>query len=98
DHEQRPLAEAVGLAVGAIAARYRALGLEVRKQGEPKPAVTGECRVAPYAVHGDAEELGVIALELWQHLVIERHLVAAHGAPVGGIECQDHGPAAEIRQ
>src|SRR5207248_10841173 len=82
-------------AVRAVAARHRSLGLEVRQQWKVELAIAGECGVAPHAVHRDPEELGVVALELRQDFVVEGHLIAAHGAPVRGIEGQDHGPAAD---
>ena len=54
--------------------------------------------MTPGAVDGDAEQLGVVLLELRQDLVVERHLVAADRAPVGRIERQHDGPAAEVRE
>ena len=39
-----------------------------------------------------------VALELGQHLVVERQLVAADGAPVGRIEDEDHRLAAQTAQ
>ena len=37
-------------------------------------------------------------MELGEHLVVERHLVAADGAPVGRIEGQDDGSAPQVVQ
>ena len=54
-------------------------------------AVVGEGEVAPDAVDRDAQQLGVELLELRQELVVERQLVAADRAPVGGVEDEDHG-------
>src|SRR6185503_9677771 len=52
----------------------------------------------PNAVDGDAEELRLIGLELLEELVVDGHLVAAHGAPVGRVEGEDQRPAAKVRE
>src|SRR5262245_27896774 len=58
----------------------------------------GEGVVTPLAVDGDAEEVGVVALELRQNLVVERHLVSAHRAPVGRVEGQDDRLGSQLVQ
>src|SRR5258708_25851693 len=84
--EQRALRGAVGTAVDSIAARDRPFGLEIRQQRELQLAVADEGEVTPDAIHRDAQQLGTKAPKLWQHFVIERHLVAADWAPVRGVE------------
>ena len=54
--------------------------------------------MAPDAVHGDAEELGVEFLEFGEDFVVEGHLIAADGASVRGIEGEDDGAAAEFAE
>src|SRR5207249_2147934 len=98
DDEQRSLAEPVALAVHAVAPRHRPLGLEVREQGEVELALVGERSVAPGAIHRDAEQLGAVAVEIGEDLVVQRHLIAAHRAPVRGIKRQDHRLAAVVTQ
>src|SRR6266446_2378363 len=98
DDEQRSLAEPVAVAVHAVTPRHRPFGLEVREQGEMQFALAGERSVAPGAIHRDAEQLGAVALELGQDLVVQRHLIAADRTPVRGIERQNHGLAAVVPQ
>ena len=67
----------------------------------PLPRLTpllGECVVTPRAVDGDAEDLRAIFFELWQRLVVERHLIAADRAPVRRIKGDDHRLAGEIAE
>ena len=98
DHEQRALGEAVLLAIHAVAPRHVALGLEVGEQRKLELAASRERAMAPRAVDRDAEQLGVVFRELVRHLVVERHLIAADRAPVGGIEREHDRPAAKIRE
>src|SRR2546425_2700514 len=98
DDEQRSLAEPVALAVHAVAPRHGPLGLEVREQGEVELALVGERSVAPGAIHRDAEQPGAVTLELGPDLVVQRHLIAAHWAPVRGIKRQNHRLAAVVTQ
>src|SRR2546430_16262816 len=98
DDEQRPLRKPVAVTVHTVAARHRTLRLEVREQGKMQLPVARECGMAPDAIYGDAEELGAVALELGQDLVVERHLVPADRAPVSRIERQDDGLAAVVTQ
>src|SRR5205807_10638964 len=68
------------------------------KQGEATLATRGEAKVAPDAVDGDAVQVGAQAAKLGGDLVVERHLVAAHRAPVSGIEGEDDQLPAEVAQ
>src|ERR1041384_6106737 len=98
DHEQRALGGSVPLTIGVILPGPSALRLEVRQEGELELPVGVERRVAPHAVHGNAEELGIIAAEFGEDLVVERHLVSADGTPVGRIEGEAHRLPPEIRE
>ena len=60
DHEKRALAEAVGLAIGAILLGYLAIRFEVGEQREIDVACAGKRHVAPDPVDREAEELGSI--------------------------------------
>ena len=59
-------------------------------------AILAEGKVAPDAVDRDAEQRGVVTLKLRQDLVVERHLIAAHRAPVRRIEGENHRAAAKL--
>src|SRR3989441_1447252 len=98
DDEQRSLAEPVAVAIHAVAARHRPLGLEVGEQGEVQVALAGERSVAPGAIHRDAEQPGAVTLELGPNLVVQRHLIAAHRAPVRRIERENHRVPAVVTQ
>src|SRR4051794_14328096 len=98
DHEQSTLAQAVPRAIHAVLACDLTLGLEICEQREVQLARAREGAVTPGAIHGDTEQLGVVALELFKHLVVERHLVSTHRAPVGRIKGKHHGPALEVTQ
>ena len=54
--------------------------------------------MTPDAVDRDAEELRVVVAKLVEDLVVDAHLVAAHRAPVGGVERQDHRLTAKVRE
>src|ERR1700730_7326731 len=45
-----------------------------------------ECRMAPMAIDRDPNKFGAVIVKLGQDFVIERHLIAADGTPIGGIE------------
>src|SRR6185312_10597630 len=81
DDEQGSFAEAVRCPIDAVCLRHRALRLEVRKEREMELPFRRERRVTPRAVHGDPEELRLVASKLRHDLVVERHLVSADGAP-----------------
>jgi len=49
-------------------------------------------------VQGETDELRARLMEFGKDLVVQRHLVAADGAPVRGVERQDQGPAAQFFQ
>jgi len=76
---------AILLPVHAIGAGHRALGLVIGQEREAQRPLFGESPVRPAAIHRDAEQHGVEALELRQHLVVQGHLVAAAGAEIGRI-------------
>ena len=61
-------------------------------------AVFGEGTVAPHAVDRDAEQTRAVALEFGEHLVVQSHLIAADGTPVGGIEREDDRRSAQIAE
>ena len=66
-------------------------GLEIGEQGKVQLAVFGEGAVAPCAIDRNAEQAGFEAMKLRQNLVVQRHLISAHGTPVGRIEREDDG-------
>jgi hypothetical protein len=84
------------IAVDAVLPRHAALRLEIGEKRKVELAVLRKREMAPNAIDGNAEQLGVEAPELAEQLVVERHLIAAHRAPVRGIERDDHRPAAEL--
>src|SRR5258708_3446687 len=84
--------------IDAIVPGNGALGLEVREKRELEPAVLLEREVAPDAVDRDPEQLGAELPEFRQDLVIERHLVAADGAPVRRIKREDDGAPEELAE
>src|SRR5437868_4992393 len=96
DHEQRAIGGAVLVAVDAIGSCDETLGLEVGHEWEMQLARCGERVVAPGPIDRYANELRAVPLELGEHLVVERHLIAAHRAPVRRIECQDDRVSAEL--
>ena len=54
--------------------------------------------VTPRAIHGDADKLGLVLLKLRQHLVVQRHLIAANRAPIRGIKREhDRSPPKFIK-
>src|SRR6266705_2270998 len=52
--------------------------------------------MTPDSVHGDSEEFSVELPEFGHQLCVESELVAAHGAPIRGIEAKHHGPSEKI--
>ena len=72
--------------------------MEVRQQRKVQVAMLGEGLVAPGPVHRNAQELSPMLVELWEHLVVERHLVAADWTPIRGIEGQDDRFALQIAE
>src|SRR5262249_51355528 len=60
--------------------------------------VIREGRVAPCPVHRDSEDHRAVLVKLREDLVVETHLIAAHRAPVGRIEGQDHRVPPELGQ
>src|SRR5882757_6186323 len=52
--------------------------------------------MTPCAVDRYAKELSLKLLKLIQHFVIERHLIAAHRAPVGRVKCEHYWSPAEL--
>jgi hypothetical protein len=72
--------------------------MEVRQQRKVQVAMLGEGLVAPGPVHRNAQELSPMLVELGEHLVVERHLVAADWTPIRGIEGQDDRFALQIAE
>lgn len=60
--------------------------------------VLGKGLGTPDAVYRNSEHLGVILIKFGQQLVVERHLVATHGAPIDRVEGQYDRPAGQIAQ
>ena len=58
----------------------------------------GKSAVAPDAIHRHAQQLRSEFLELGKDLVVKRHLIAAHWAPVRRIKSQNHRLAAQLTQ
>src|SRR5688500_607906 len=98
DDEEGTFRDAVLLTICAVAAGHPSLRLEIGEQGKMDLARLGEGAMAPHAVHGHAKHLRAELLELTRQLAVDGHLVAADRAPVGGVEGQDHGPAAQLRK
>src|SRR5579862_3858896 len=84
--------------INAIGLGDSSLGLEVRKQRKSELSILFEREMAPDPIHGNAQELASEALELGQDFIVERHLVATDGAPVGRVEGKDHGASQEFAQ
>src|SRR5437016_14676960 len=57
-----------------------------------------ESRVAPGAIHGNPQQLGLVSLELRKHLVVKSHLISAYGAPVRRIEGKDYRLATQFAE
>lgn len=66
------------------------LRLDIGEQGKPDSAV-GPGAMAPSAVDGHPEDPGAESLEVREHLVEDRALGTALGAPIRGIEHENHG-------
>src|SRR5258706_7809055 len=98
DYKQCPLTKTMLLAVDAVLPGQLPLGLEVGKHSKVQLAVVRAGGMAPDAVDRDAQELCIVPLKFFQNLVVEGELIAADGAPVGRVECQDDGVAAKFGQ
>jgi hypothetical protein len=61
-------------------------------------AITAERGVAPGTVHRDANQFRAEAFELRENFVVERHLIAANGAPIGRIKGEHDGLATKLAQ
>src|ERR1700730_6388286 len=96
DHEERALAGSVLGGIDPVGARDGPLWLEIGEKWKAELPVFREGDVAPGTIDGYAEKLGPEALELGQHLLVERHLVAADRAPVGRVEGENDGPPPEV--
>ena len=55
EHKQRAFADAFALAIGVIFSRDFALWLEIGEQRKMQMAITCERRMAPYAIHRNAQ-------------------------------------------
>ena len=54
--------------------------------------------MALHAIHRDVDEVCTMGVELDVCGVVEGHLIAADGTPVGGIEGQDHRSTTKVFQ
>jgi hypothetical protein len=59
-------------------------------------ALLPERCMTPDPVYRDPDDLGAEAMKFLVQLVIEAQLITAHRTPVGGIEDEDHQPAAKF--
>jgi hypothetical protein len=84
------------MAIHPVRAGDRAFGFKVRQEGKPKFAVAGKGEMTPGAVNRDPDQGGVEVPKLGEKFVVQRHLVAAHGAPIGRVEGQNNWLAAEF--
>src|ERR1700704_1407255 len=98
DNKERALSNPLLVAIRPILLRDRTLRLKIRQQRKMIVAILGERLVAPDAVDGNAQQLGMKLLELRKKFVVQTHLVAADGTPVGGIKRQNHGLTAKLAQ
>ena len=71
---------------------------KIGQKGEMQLAIPAESGVTPWAIHREAEKLGVQVFEFRQHFIVEGHLIATDWAPVGGIKRQHDGTPAEVAQ
>src|SRR3954465_3841617 len=83
---------------GAVGLCDGALRMKVGEQREMNVPLLGERFMTPGRNHGDAEELRIVVAKLRQDLIVDRHLIAADRAPVGGIKGEDHRLALEVAQ
>src|ERR1700731_995987 len=98
DYKQRSLTDSLVIAIRAVLACDRTLGLEIRQQRKVQLAILRERIMAPGAIDRDTYDRSLEFVELGQHLIVKRHLIAAHRTPVGRIECHDQWSAAEVTQ
>ena len=98
DHEQCSLAETIALAIGAIALGDFTFGLKIGKQWKMKVEMLGKSIVTPDTINGNPKDLRPIFFKFREGFIIERHLISADWAPVGGIKGNDHGLASEIAE
>ncbi len=96
DHEESAFAATFVAAVGSKFFCDLALWLKVGEQRKVQMAVLREGVVAPGAINGNADQFGAVFLKLREDFVVERHLVAAYGAPIGGIKSQDDRASAQL--
>jgi hypothetical protein len=54
--------------------------------------------MTPGAIDGYPDELGSVAAEFREHLVVERHLVAAHRTPVRRVEGEYDRLSSEVAE
>jgi hypothetical protein len=54
--------------------------------------------VTPNTVNGNPEYLGIVTAEFRQDFVVQCQLISAHRTPVGGVEDQNDGMAAKVRE
>src|ERR1700722_1585093 len=98
DNEQRTFADALRFPVRAILLSRRTFRMEIGQEREVQSAILGKGLVTPGPINRNAETPGAVFMKFRQHLVVERHLVAAHRAPIGRVKRQHDGSAGEIAQ
>lgn len=76
--------------VGSVLSGDSPLRLKIGEQWKVQLSVLRKRLVAPSPIHGDPQYFGTMLLEFRSHLVVQRHLVTAYGAPVGWIKGQDY--------
>src|SRR4030095_16911298 len=82
----------------AVLPRHFAFRLEVCEQREMKITVLPVSAVTPCAINGDAQQICLVALELRQAFVVERHLVAADGTPICRVKGENDRASAKVFQ
>src|SRR3954470_13985686 len=77
DQDQRPPALAVLLAVDAVCRGHLPLGVEIRQQGHRQAESLAEGAMTVGRVDTDSDELGALALDLAENLLVDAQLVTA---------------------
>src|SRR6266404_3173644 len=98
DNEEGAFADAFFFVVNAIGVRDRSFRFEIGQKRKVQLVVLGERGVTPRAVHRYAEEFSLKLLKFVQHFVVERHLIAAHRTPVGGVNREHHWSSTQLAQ
>ena len=72
--------------------------MEVGDQGEMKLVCFRVGLMTPGSVDRNADQFGAMLPELRQYHIVEGHLIATNGTPVGWIESEDHAAALEVAE